>query len=913
MFKTIKSQILIVSLILVLLLISQVFISRNNQASFANSLDLTQQAVVKVSLVRELERDVLDLQRNVLIYKNSASQSAIARFESLIDSTQNNLNKVEQLTLSDPQSDVYQGYISRMRDHIADYQDNFSSVVAGRNKRESLFDGELVVELDNILQQIARQHSSHHATSQLDVNRAKYHITRAENVSLQYLLSPDYQFVEQFRDELTQAKSVLSKDETQSTIYNGVITKLNNVEAQFIQLTNITSGYLFLVNVVMAGSANEFLFMARELNRLVTYKLSDANQQVKQNIRNNQLSSDVFSIFGILLAIFTALFLTYRIMLPINVITEIFRKLAKGEDVQAIPGITQQNEIGQLAKAADVFHDNNKQTTALLAESRILNARQEALNVELAESKHWAEQATISKSMFLANMSHEIRTPMNGIIGMLDVVMKSDLNAKQRQQLNKVVYSSQILMSLINDILDFSKVEAGKLDIEQVEFSLNSVFANLLTNISARAQEKNLNVRFTCDPKLPGNLIGDPLRISQVLLNLSSNAVKFTRNGSVSINISHQLVPASDELVLHAEVVDSGIGMTKEQLSKVFDSFTQADGTTSRDFGGTGLGLTIVKQLVQLMGGEVRVESELHKGSTFTVSFQLHTHHHQAPILAIPDIPGCKLYYFSKGPKGLISPQYLDNIELAYHHFPIPQLDTVMAEITTKDAVVIDILDQEAHKALQPQLRRLHDNHISVGFVTDTQPSNLPELLLKEWSYPCLTHPYTPGQLVTFVLGLCGGKKSRSNLDITHQQQQREYEGHVLLVEDNSINQIVAGEMLRVLGLTYDIAENGQQAVTKVVNSPHYDLVLMDVQMPVMDGYEATTEIRKQGLSTLIICGLSANAMKDDFAKAKEIGMNEYLTKPLKLVALEDMLSHYLPAKKLVSTSPDTPENLADE
>ncbi|MFT4787512.1 MAG: signal transduction histidine kinase/CheY-like chemotaxis protein [Paraglaciecola sp.] len=898
-FKTIKSQILIVALILVLLLLSQVFISRSNQATFANNLDLTQQAVVKVSLVRELERDVLDLQRNVLIYKNSASQSAIARFNSLIDSTQNNLNKVEQLTLNDPQVEVYQGYISTMRTHIANYQDNFSSVVTGRNKRSSLFDGSLIMDLDHIIERVSRQNTAVQDAFFLNVNQAKYHISRAENISLQYLLNPDFQFVEQFSDEFALARAVMSKDDVQADMYKDVIAELNTVEAEFIQLTSITSGYLFLVNVVMAGSANEFLFLARELNRLVTYKLNDTNQQVKKNIRNNQISSDVFSVFGILLAIFTALFLTHRIMLPINVITEVFKKLAKGEDVDAIPGITQQNEIGQLAKAADIFHAKNTQTTHLLSESRMLNARKEALNAELAESKHKAEQATLSKSMFLANMSHEIRTPMNGIIGMLDVVMKSDLTTKQRQQLNKVVYSSQILMSLINDILDFSKVEAGKLDIEQVEFSLNSVFANLLTNISARAQEKNLNVIFNCDPNIPSTLVGDPLRISQVLLNLSSNAIKFTRNGSVTINISYERHPGSDELTLNAEVIDTGIGMTKEQLDKVFDKFTQADGSTSRDFGGTGLGLSIVTQLVNLMGGEVKAQSQLHIGSNFNVSFKLRYQTETSCIFTIPKRPKHKLYYFSKGPQGLVSSQYLANIELEHHHFPLSQLETMLGEISPNDAVMIDVHDQVAHKALQPQLRSLHDSQIIVGFVTETQPSNLPELLSKEWPFSCLTHPYTPGQLITFVHALYNPLMGQSRSEAEHKHVQTEYEGHILLVEDNSINQIVAGEMLRVLGVTFDIAENGQQAVTKVVNSAHYDLVLMDVQMPIMDGYEATIEIRKQGLTTLVICGLSANAMKEDASKAKAAGMNEYLTKPLKLAALEQILSRYLPVKKV--------------
>lgn len=893
MFKTLKFQILLVSVILILLLVSQVFVTRGNQSSFVNSLDLTQQAVIKVSLVRELERDVLDLQRNVLIYKDSASKSAIARFNSLIQSSMDNLTTLETLTSSEEQIDVYHGFISRMRSHIAEYQDNFSNVIAGRSKRDTLFNERLAVDINSILDTLSKNGSS----STFNISNAKYHITRAENVTYQYLLKPDYQLVERFRNELNQAKTQLSQTSASSQAFSSVITKLDKIDGDFLQLTNVTSGYLFLVNVVMAGSANEFLFMARELNLLVTSKLGETNEQVKKNIEKNQLSSDLFSIIGILLACSTAYFLASRIMLPINTITEVFKKLAKGEDVDVIHGITQHNEIGQLADAADVFHEKNKQTTALLAQAQRLNAKQEILNAELVESKYKAEQATQSKSMFLANMSHEIRTPMNGIIGLLDVVMKSNLTSTQRQHLNKVVYSSQILMTLINDILDFSKVEAGKLDIEQVEFSLNSVFANLLTNISVKAQEKNLNVRFICDPDIPPTLIGDPLRISQVLLNLSSNAVKFTRNGSVTISITYDVLPNSNKLRLRARVQDTGIGMSKEQLDKVFESFTQADGTTSRDFGGTGLGLTIVKQLVNLMGGEVTSESEVNVGSIFNVSFTLISQSKAQHIFAIPPQLKRQLYYFSKTPKGLIEQQYFANIKLEFHHFPHMQLEKLLDEISERDIVIIDIADQSEHQAIAPSLQKLKDNDRNVGFITDTQPSNLPQKLINSWSYACLTHPFTPGQLTSFIHSLLNEEKYISDIPSPEFTEQLEYDGHVLLVEDNSINQVVTGEMLRVLGITFDIAEDGQQAVTKVINSAHYDVVLMDIQMPVMDGYEATKEIRHLGLLDLVICGLSANAMKEDFVQAKEVGMNEYLTKPLKLISLEEMLSKYLPAK----------------
>lgn len=900
MFKTIKAQILLVSIILVLLLVSQVYMSRENQGAFVSSLDLTQQAVIKVSLVRELERDVLDLQRNVLIYKESASESAINRFNLLMEDTRQNLAKLERLTAQEDQSEVYENYISRMRSHLSDYQDNFANVIIGRSERQTLFKGGLVAELEGMLKKIVEQQQRdiYSDIGHPIVQQAKYHIARAENLLFQYLLSQDSEHVEPFQQQIASARGALLLDLNKHIGYQQVIVRLDSVESDFLKLTQITRGYLFLVNVVMAGSANEFLFLARELNRLVTEKLTLTNQGVRQTIDSTQLSSNIFSAIGILLACATALFLAYRIMLPIDIITNVFQRLAKGKNIGVIPGLDRTDEIGQLAKAADVFHAKNKQTTSLLEQSQMLNAKQEALNDELVVSNRKAEQATISKSVFLANMSHEIRTPMNGIVGLLDLVLKTELTKTQRDHLDKVDYSSHILMNLINDILDFSKIEAGKLDIEHVKFSPNSVFTNLLANISNRAQAKNLNIRFYVDPSLPSLLIGDPLRISQVLLNICSNAIKFTRNGRVAINVSYKKRTENANIILCTEVIDTGIGMTDEQLQQVFDSFTQADGSTSRTFGGTGLGLSIVKQLVELMGGTVSAASQLHKGSTFTVELPLSYSGSTQPILEAVSINRDKLYYFSTGAEGLVADGYFEHLGLNYRHFPLIQLSKMIEEIGPQDAVIIDITDQKTHRASWSEIKSLGEKGVDIGFVTDSQPSNLSMQLNDEWPHECLSHPFSPQQFLEFMLAV---HKLTPQLeeDDSHQEGsvQVQYEGHVLLVEDNNINQVVAGEMLKALGLSYDIAEDGQQAVTKVINSPHYDMILMDIQMPVMDGYEATLALREKGVTELIICGLSANAMKQDYAKAREVGMNDYLTKPIKQIYLERVISKYLPPK----------------
>jgi len=897
-FRTIKAQILLISTILILLLLSQVLLSRNMQATFVDSLDLTQQAVIKVGIVRELERDVIDLQRNVLIYKESASESAVNRFDSLMDKSRSNLLNLESLTSQETDSNVYLDYIIRMRNHLSDYNENFSNVVLGRTKRQTLYNKGLLIELEVLFSNIVIKENNVHSV-QDSLEKAKYHIARAENLLLLYLKTPEQQLVSPFQQQLSLAKVKISQQLMLNKDFQAAIDRLDKVEQDFLQLTQITRGYLFLVNVVMAGSANEFLFLARELNRLVTEKFTNTNITVKKTLEKTGIGSDLFSIVGIILAAVTALFLAYRIMLPINIITNVFQRLAKGKHVDSIPSLKRKDEIGLLAQAADVFHEKNKQTTEFLEQSRLLNAKLETLNNQLVISKQKVEQATASKSMFLANMSHEIRTPLNGIIGMLEIVLYSELNLSQREQLIKAAYSGQILMNLINDILDFSKIEAGKLDIESIEFSVESLFNNTLAVIANRALEKNLNVKFNANPNLPAQLIGDPLRIGQILLNLCNNAVKFTRNGQVCINIDFKPRSSTSLLTLCIEVVDTGIGMTSEQVSNVFDSFTQADGSTSRNFGGSGLGLSIVKQLVEMMDGSVSVQSEKNKGSTFKVDITVTAaDKNRQTITAIP-VPNGKLYYFSEGPKGLLNTQYIEKAELDYHHLPLSHLSTTLKDISSDDAVLLDIENQLAFNAHHESIDELVNLSLKVGFITNSQPSNLPNQLSSTWSVECLSHPFTPQQAYSFLQKLFVSKTTDSSeyVDVNYAHQMTQYEGHILLVEDNNINQIVAGEMLKLLGLTFDVAEDGQQAVTKIVNSPQYDLVLMDIQMPIMDGYEATREIRKRGHSELVICGLSANAMKQDYKKAEAAGMNDYVVKPLKHKILEELVNKYLPKK----------------
>ena len=537
-----------------------------------------------------------------------------------------------------------------------------------------------------------------------------------------------------------------------------------------------------------------------------------------------------------------------------------------------------------------------------------LHSSQQRIETEqqLVTAKEAAEQAVMAKSEFLASMSHEIRTPMNGVLGMLNIIKRTQLNQQQEHHIELAQSSAQSLLNIINDILDFSKIEAGKLDIENVQFNLPKLLGEVVESFALKVEQNNTNLILDATQITISEIISDPNRLRQILNNLIGNAVKFTIDGQILVTA--QIDETTDGSFLHCSIIDTGIGIDAEKQKTLFDSFTQADASTTRQFGGTGLGLAIVKQLCELMEGEVSVTSMLNEGSTFSFSIKIQPRLTKAQDLPshlinnkhILIIDACTLnaniaakqlrvwgahVNILSDYSGIIN--YFDNCDtqpdallVDYHFFEQaahPQINTLKNRVTTKQSKLV---------VMAPMSYSQEHNNIGI---------NIDCLIFK---------PLTPSDLFDSLTNdkYIEQQQRQAQLqnELTEKPKEISAQAQVLLVEDNKVNQVVASALLKQVGLTFDIAQNGQDALDKLNSSQDkkYQLVLMDCQMPVMDGYQATQAIRegKAGKHNkhITIIALTANAMQGDREKCLDAGMNDYLTKPLDSAALEPKLQQWL-------------------
>ncbi|WP_051906515.1 response regulator [Methylomarinum vadi] len=665
------------------------------------------------------------------------------------------------------------------------------------------------------------------------------------------------------------------------------------------------------------------------LNREITEFQKDHDLRLQTLIKRSIYIACAF------LSISTAILLIMadRLSRPIRKLTLTVDNIAAG-DFNAAENlkIKSRDEIGVLASAfVHMSRQLQLSYKRLQNHNQILEEKVNERTLELAAARDEAIKANHSKSDFLSMISHEIRTPMNAIMGLTELVLKTELNTKQRDFLSKVKFSADALLVIINDLLDMSKIEAGQLNIENVDFDLEEVLSYLNTMVGIKAEEKNLELHFLLANEVPIQLRGDPLRLGQVLLNLVGNAVKFTEAGDIVVKVALAEGQAADpsDLMLRFSVKDTGIGMSREQIKHLFKPFTQVDSSITRLYGGTGLGLSICKQLVELMGGSIHVESEPGAGAEFIFTVRVKRAGEETaarPMNPVLNTKGLKVLVVDDNAAARdILATYLTSFNVELCMAGSGEEAVRILERNEGQPISLVLMDwkmpymtgieaarqiKESKKIKRVPTILMVTAHAKEEIMSEVQQLGLDDVLVKPVNPSCLYNAVIGTLQKNPPIAAENGNKEQAPGNSPRDEDARP---KILVVDDFEINRQVAKAMLEGGGYQVSLADNGEQAV-QMVKTNRFDAVLMDLQMPVMDGYEATRQIRsEQSFTALPIIALTAHATEEEKNKCLERGMQDCIGKPIDLKQLLTSLRQAVEPEMLQpSVAGESAKELAD-
>lgn len=697
----------------------------------------------------------------------------------------------------------------------------------------------------------------------------------------------------------------LLKQRAPESLYSPIINwdvhqNINKIESEFVTEGKLTKA--------LSAITSEYWFpLATERIDRIKAILEQQNQQIFQRATRTVLDTNRNLVIGAIGLAFAITFLVILLLMSrqlvqrLETLLDATKHVGQGDYKISLPQ-RYSNQNDEISRLSNGFI--NMANSLALKEQQMLKHNQ-----QLQQATEQARSAARAKSEFLSTMSHEIRTPMNGVIGMTDLLLDTELDEQQFKLARTSRDSAESLLAIINDILDFSKFEAGKIDLEQLEFNLVELIEDIGATLYLGASQKKLELICPANPVLSQWHIGDPGRIRQILVNLIGNAVKFTEQGQVAVYVS---VQPKDEQIdsVKFSVVDSGIGIEKAHQDKLFDKFTQADSSTTRKYGGTGLGLSISKKLVELMGGDIGVHSEVGKGSTFWFEVPLpHLADKDVHYAPMGDLKQQRILVVDDNPiNRQLMGQLLSNWSIEYQQASSAhQAMSKLSEAHDNGAPYsIAILDYEMPQINGIQLARsikADHNLRSTRLVMLSSVVQRGDMkLIKDNGFSAyLTKPTQQAELFDILsrVAALDGVDDQSMLFITKHSptQAPEFHAHVLVVDDMKTNQVVVKSLLSKFKVSVDVVENGQQALD-ILRERSFDIVFMDCQMPVMDGFEATTMIRKPESKVVdpnvTIIAMTANAMQGDRERCLEVGMDDYVTKPINSKMLLATLEKWL-------------------